>query len=82
MSSHFSPNFLHNSTLVTNTDLMCSDNLSTVRFSQFSADRNVSLILQQIETYAFGAAYNAWVTKVISVAFTNAGEQTSHDKKK
>ncbi|TKC42850.1 hypothetical protein EI555_013911 [Monodon monoceros] len=48
--------------------------------AQFGADRNVSLILQQIETYAFGAAYNAWVTKVVSAAFTNAGEQTSHDK--
>ena len=49
MSSHFSPNSLHNSMPVTNADLMCSDNLSTITFFTFSADRNVSFMLWRIE---------------------------------
>ena len=42
ISSHFSPNSLHNLMPVTNTDLMCSDNLSTIRFSH-SAPTGMSL---------------------------------------
>ena len=49
MSSHFSPNSLHNSMPVTNADLMCLDNLSTITFFTFSADRNVSFMLWRIE---------------------------------
>lgn len=59
MSRRSRPNFLHNSLLVSNIDLMYSDTLSAVHFSQFSSDRNVSLALWQIETHTFAAAHNA-----------------------
>lgn len=58
MSSHSSPNFLHNSILVSNTDLMCSDNFHRT-FSQLCADGNVSRAPWQRETSAFAAAHRA-----------------------
>lgn len=80
MSSHFSPNFLRSSILVTNIDLIGADNLYTLYFSQFSAEGSSNFYPVAGKNLYFAVTYDAWVPEDTSVAITELEELTTLKK--